>query len=105
MPYLLHDRDTPYNQWHQQRVLIQPSASTTVELFALVTMTDIEQAQALLTRLAKRRNPLDALRQTNQHELQKLPLTPKRAGRVISKVQDWSLRQRDFIKPQPPYKE
>ncbi len=87
MPYFLHDRDTPYNQWHQQRVLTQPNASTTAELFALVTMTDVEQAQVLLTRLAKRRNPLDALRQTNQHELQKLPLTPKRAARALAAIE------------------
>jgi hypothetical protein len=87
MPYLLHDHHIPYNQWHQQRVLTQPNASTAAELLALVTMTDVAYAQALLTRLAGNRNPLDALRQTNQHELQKLCLTPKRAGRVIAALE------------------
>lgn len=87
MPYLLHDDSVPYNQWHQQRVLTHASASATAELFALIAMIDVESAQTLLMRLAGGRNPLDALRQTNSHELQKLSLTPKRAGRVIAAIE------------------
>lgn len=86
MPYLLHDCGAS-TLWSQQRVLSQPNAVVTTELFSLVADIKLEIAVDRLTKLAGRRDFLEVLRHTNNAELQQLPMTGKQAARVLAAVE------------------
>jgi len=98
MPYLLHDCGTS-TIWSQQRVLSQPSAVTTAELFSVVANIELENALARLTHLAGRRDTLEVLRHATQIELQRLPMTEKQTTRVLAAVE---LGRRMFASQPPP---
>ncbi len=85
MPYLL--RDSASTLWHQQRVCLQPNATTNAELLSLVADIKLDVAQDCLSKLAGSRDTLEALRNASITQLQLLPLTEKRAARILSAVE------------------